>query len=363
MGGAVKGFSGSYAADDTIFLLKPVTLPTIDVAKKEAMIQSGRKHYSEMLSFEHPPAPAYMQTFYQAFAENRAKVGEDVAALAKTLADREGDEVVLVSLARAGTPIGALLRRALAKLDRKAVHYSVSIIRNRGLDAVAMGDILSCHKAENTVFVDGWTGKGAIAQELASNVAENFPSLIRAPLCVLSDLAGIADIAANNHDYVIPSAILNGIISGLVSRTILSDDVIDPGDYHGCVILDHLADQDISRWYLDEQMKDVEQNLSTARPVPWNAEIKADASRASQAFVREMSVRTGVKDRNRIKPGVGESTRALLRRMPERLFVRDPAQQDLRHLINLAAERGIIPEIDPGLLYSACAIIKTMGNE
>ena len=358
----MKGFSGSYAADDTIFLLKPVGLPTIDVAKKEAMIQSGKKHYSEMLSFEHPPAPAYMQTFYQAFAENRGKIGKDVAALAKTLADREGDEIVLVSLARAGTPIGALLRRTLARLDRKAVHYSVSIIRDRGLDAVAMGDILARHRAENVVFIDGWTGKGAIARELAKNVAENFPSLVKAPLCVLSDLAGVADIAANNCDYVIPSAILNGIISGLVSRTILSDDVIGPGDYHGCVILDHLADLDISCWYLDEQMKDVEKSLKAAQPVSWNAEIRAAALQDSQAFVQNMLVRTGVKDQNRIKPGIGESTRALLRRMPERLFVRDPGQQNLRHLINLAAERGIVPEIDPVLAYSACAIIKTMGD-
>ena len=46
------GFSGSYDASDVIFLLKPVTLEPTNVTLKEALIQSGARHYSEMLSPE-----------------------------------------------------------------------------------------------------------------------------------------------------------------------------------------------------------------------------------------------------------------------------------------------------------------------
>lgn len=355
-------FSGSYDPDDVTFLLKPVTMGFVDVAEKEAAIQSGRKHYSEMLAPEKAPPPEYMAAFREAFAANRGRVGRDIARLAKALAARDGDETVLVSLARAGTPVGVLLKRTLAALGRRAVHYSVSIIRDRGIDLVAMGAVLSGHAASDVVFVDGWTGKGAIGNELAKAVANHLPDLKRAPLCVLSDLAGVADIAAGDDDYVIPSAVLNGIISGLVSRTVLSAELIGPRDFHGCMVLDHLADMDLSRQYVDEQMEDVLALLPDAVPARWGEVERSRASRVSSAFVETMLARAGIKDRNRIKPGIGEATRALLRRVPDRLFVRTPEARDVRHLMSLAAERGIAAETDPGLPYSACAIIRTLGD-
>jgi hypothetical protein len=45
--------------------------------------------------------------------------------------------VVIASLARAGTPIGVLLLRTLRAQGVPAVHYSISIIRDRGIDRVA----------------------------------------------------------------------------------------------------------------------------------------------------------------------------------------------------------------------------------
>lgn len=358
------GFSGSYPPQDVTFLLKPVTLPPLDIAEKEAAIQSGRRHYSEMLGPEPPPPPAYMDAFHAALTTNRARVGRDVAMLAHTLAARPGREVVLISLARAGTPIGVLLRRALVALGRPAVHYSVSIIRDRGLDLVAMAHILNRHAAGDVVFVDGWTGKGAIRGELDKALSQDLPTLAqaKAPLCVLSDLAGVADIAAGCADYVIPSAILNGIISGLVSRTVLRADLIGPEDFHGCVILQDLADHDLSRWYVDTQMTDVLAHLDRVPAASWDPQTRAEARQRSQAFVAATMRATGTEDRNRVKPGIGEATRALLRRVPERLFIADPRAQDLRHLVTLAAARGLTPEHAPDSPYRACALIKSMGS-
>ncbi|MBK1664619.1 hypothetical protein CKO38_11250 [Rhodospirillum rubrum] len=357
------GFSGSYDPADVTFLLTPVVVDFVDVAAKEALIQSGRKHYSEMLAREKSPSPEYMAVFHQAFAANRDRVGRDVARLAKALAARgEGSEIVLVSLARAGTPIGVLLRRTLVALGRMAVHYSVSIIRDRGIDPLAMAAILARHDPASIVFVDGWTGKGAIGGELARAIAGDFPQLTSAPFCVLSDLAGVATLAAGDEDYVIPSAILNGIISGLISRTVLSDDLIAPGNFHGCMLLDDLADLDLSRWYVDEQMSDVRNHLPRARAADWGETDRARAAAISTAFVEVMMQRTGITDRNRVKPGIGEATRALLRRMPERLFLRDPQDGDVDHLVALASSKGIAVETLADLPYSACAIIKTLGD-
>ncbi len=355
-------FSGSYHPADVTFLLKPVTMPFIDVTQKEREIQSGRKHYSEMLAPERPPAAEYMAVFREAFATNRARVGRDVAALAKAIAARPGPETVLISLARAGTPIGVLLNRTLLRLGRQVKHYSISIIRDRGLDLVAMQTILARHPAADLVFVDGWTGKGAIGRELAHSLANHLPQLRDAPLCVLSDLAGVADLAASDEDYVVPSAILNGVISGLVSRTILSTDLISDDDYHGCVILSDLTGEDLSRWYIDQQMVDIIAALDAATAAEWSDAQRQQAAITSRSFVSEMLRRTGIEDINRVKPGIGEATRALLRRVPERLFVRQPQEQEVKHLMTLAAQKGIVAEIDPALPYRACAIIKTMGN-
>ena len=112
------GLSGSYAKDDVLFLLKPILLEPTDIEEKERAIQSGRKHYSEMISIETPPSEHYLSTFHTSFSLNRARLGRDIAALAKRLMHHHGDEIVLVSFARAGTPIGVLLRRALVVLER-----------------------------------------------------------------------------------------------------------------------------------------------------------------------------------------------------------------------------------------------------
>ncbi len=56
-------FTGSYRAEDAIFLLKPMRLDMVDVATKERLIQSGQRHYSEMLAPERAPDPQYRALF------------------------------------------------------------------------------------------------------------------------------------------------------------------------------------------------------------------------------------------------------------------------------------------------------------
>lgn len=254
-------FSGSYAADDVNFLLKPAAINFVDVHQKEVLIQSGA-HYSTMLSHEKLPSQRYLDLFWAALANNEARFSRDIATLTVSLAERFDDEIVLVSLARAGTPVGVLLHRALKRLGRDSHHYSVSIIRDKGIDFQALDFILaSGHKDRNIVFVDGWTGKGAIATELAKTIADYNASrrtAIDGRMVVIADLAGVAGMAATSDDYLIPSSILNGIVSGLVSRTVLNDELVQPGDFHACYYYEEYLNADLSRYFVDRISPQVE---------------------------------------------------------------------------------------------------------
>ncbi len=363
---AAPAFSGSYLADDVQFLLKPVDLTPTDVAEKEARIQSGAAHYSEMLSAESAPGPDYMGLYRMALAETGPRFARDVAGLARQVDTQhpEGQEIVLVSLARAGTPVGVLLRRALVALGREAPHYSVSIIRDRGIDAVALDHILERHWAESVVFVDGWTGKGAIRGELDRSVPAYAAArgvALTARLAVVADLAGVADMAATGEDYLIPSAILNAVVSGLVSRTVLNDQVVGPGDFHACVYYAELAPVDESRPFVDHLTPMVLDALSG--PIPaWGEAERAHHAQRCAGLMDTYMARYAVTDRNRLKPGIGEATRAVLRRMPERVILQDDAAGPIRHLRWLAEQAGVPVETDPALPVQALTLIRSLGR-
>lgn len=354
-------FSGSYAPEDVTFLLNPVQLDPVDIATKERLIQSGERHYSEMLSAETPPGPEYLRLFDEAFERNGARLAQDLVDLAGALAERaEGrPEVVLVSLVRAGTPIGILLRRALVRMGVKTTHYSISIIRDRGIDRAALAHIAARHDPRDAVFVDGWTGKGTITAELHATLADDplgFPPF----LAVVADPAGCADLAASDEDYLIPSGLLNSIVSGLISRSILNDDVVESGDFHACVYYEDLAPHDRSRAFVDRL---------DAMMAPLAPRLIAPGDRATRAaacgtMVADLMRDLGLKDRNRIKPGVAEATRALLRRLPDRLLIRDPMDPDVAHLVHLAGERGVaIDPLSGDHGYRAVAVIRTLGQD
>lgn len=358
----ISAFSGSYDPRDVTFLLNPVTMAATNIAEKEAAIQSGRRHYSEMIAPEAIPDPAYLALYRSALARNGGRLAQDVASLAALLAQRSpGREVVLVSLARAGTPIGVLLARTLRAWGHSAVHYSISIIRDRGIDPVALAHIAARHDPRDAVFVDGWTGKGAIACELRASLIGS-PHGFAGYLAVIADPAGQADFAATDDDYLIASGLLNGIVSGLVSRSILNDRVVGPGDFHACVTYPQHAHADLSRAFVDT----VGPMAAAARPhaITGHAGRREDLARECEHLLETLLARTGTADRNRIKPGIAEATRALLRRMPERLLVRDPNDEDVAHLIHLAAGHGIpVEPLGQACHYRAVAIIRSLGND
>ena len=57
-----------------------------------------------------------------------------------------------------------------------------------------------------------------------------------------------------------------------------------------------------------------------------------------------------------------ESYLELLRRLPERVLVQDPANPAVHHLLALAAEKAVPVEQDPDLPYAAASLIRSLAD-
>ena len=177
-------------------------------------------------------------------------------------------------------------------------------------------------------------------------------------LFVLADLAGTAACAASASDYLIPSSILNATVSGLVSRSVLND-AIGPDDFHGCVYYAQFEQHDQSRDFADGLVADAMAiAASSGIPLAEASDAPAMAAR-SQAYMAAAQQEYGISDINLIKPGIGEATRVLLRRVPERLIVRETNAPDVAHLLLLAQEKAIPVIVEPALPYQAVALIRS----
>ncbi len=357
---------GSYAADEVSWLLKNLSNVDLeaDVAERERKIQAGKAHYAESLPIEYQPDESYRSLFDEVLAESAERLALAVATVSELVVAERGDDVVLVSLARAGTPVGILMRRWLRarRPDLEVPHYAVSIVRDRGIDTVALDYLAEHHDPSSVVFVDGWTGKGAITRELTEALeayhAAGGPRFDD-ELVVLADPGHCVRTYGTRDDFLIASACLNSTVSGLISRTVLNDTLIGPGDFHGAKFYRELAGDDVSARLLDT----VSGAFGAIRDrVP--AEVAA--IRASDrtptwtgwASVEQVREQYGISSVNFVKPGVGETTRVLLRRVPWRVLVREADAPEHAHIRMLAAARGVPVEVVADLAYSCMGLIK-----
>lgn len=354
---------GSYAPEDCLFLLKPLNMQYHTVAHKEALIQSGAMHYSEMIHKEQAPSAVYVNLFEQMLTRYKKRLAEELINLAaKIHHHRPEGHIAILSLARAGTPIGVLLNRALKKIfNRHSTHYSISIVRDRGIDTNALQYVLAHnHQDQDIAFVDGWTAKGVITRELHQAVAKfnaEYNRQVSKELYVVSDIGGTADHCATTDDYTIPSALLNATISGLISRSVLNDQITE-NDFHGCVRYDFLKPHDKSQWFVDQ----VFQAMRVAHEQGFTPQITTDniIERRQHAnnFLKSVQSQYHVSDINRVKPGIAEATRVLLRRVPDRLLLQRLGNADTLHLEQLAKEKNVPIIETPNMPFGACSLIK-----
>lgn len=354
-------FTGSYGTEDVAFLLNPVDLPDTPVHLKETLIQSGQQHYSQLLTHEALPPDDYVELFRRALDSNQDKLAQHLLVLARAICRTRPQGITLVSLARAGTPIGVLLKHILARyFARDAAHYSISILRDVGIDANALRYIAQNHPAESVVFVDGWTGKGVIARQLCASLQAFAKSdgIVLAPeLYVLTDLCGYAAVAASCEDYLIPSCILNATVSGLISRTVYRPDQAQPGDFHSCLYYAQFAGYDLSAYFVNTVLAAVENVWQRGADLPHTPPDPAQLQAVSAHCLAQLSARYHIRHANSIKPGIGEATRVLLRREARALLLQDDNAEATQHLRWLAAAKAIPITVIPDLPYRAVALI------
>ena len=150
-----------------------------------------------------------------------------------------------------------------------------------------------------------------------------------------------------------------------MSRTFLRDDIIGPDDFHGAVYYGELADSDLSYEFIDaiERCFEIESALAE------NGQTQELSDRTVVSGhgideVRELAKVFDVDDINLIKPGIGETTRVLLRRVPWKVLIDERYRQnpELGHIVRLAAEKNVPIEYYPLKHYKCCGMIRKLAE-
>jgi len=354
---------GSYKKEDVSWLLKDLSNVELEAPteEREEAIQSGGAHYAESLPVEYVPTVEYQQLFFDSLDQNKTKLAEAIGLVSEQVFALRNANPVLVSLARAGTPVGVLMKRYLESAYKHEVpHYAVSIVRGKGIDYNALKYIAANHNPADVVFVDGWTGKGAITKELRDALNEfesNTGIHFDAELAVLADPGSCVSIYGTRDDYLIPSACLNSTVSGLISRTVLNEAFVGEHDYHGAKFYREFAGNDVSQQFIDTIVDELSEELFEKSRLALLAHTVTEPDWSGWKMVEQVSEEYGINNVNLVKPGVGETTRVLLRRVPWRILVRPQDKASLRHILLLAEQRGVEVEEREDLPYACIGLI------
>ncbi len=347
----------TYLKNDVTILLKDITglVQPMSTKDRETLIQNGT-HYCEMLPIEYEPSEKYLEIYDIALNRYSQQTADAVASVSELIWKEKGQDAVLVSLARAGTPIGILIKRYIAKkYNINLSHYTISIIRGKGIDKNAMKYILERHNPEKIQFIDGWTGKGAIQRQLDEAIID-FTG-VSSDLAVLSDPACITKKCGTHEDFLIASSCLNSTVSGLLSRTFLRSDIIGSYDFHGAAFYSELKEKDLTYQFIDTIEDHFKFDDSVAKYI---SNCKPNSG-IDEVF--EIGKNFGINDINLIKPSIGEATRVLLRRLPWKLLVHSLNDDEhLGHLYQLAKEKGVEVIEYPLKNYKACGLIRSISD-
>lgn len=350
----------SYRVDDVILLLKDVTgmIKEQPAKEREVAIQNG-KHYCEMMPLEELPTVEYYRLYNMALDRYAIETAKAVKILSEKIVIAHGSNkpIVLVSLARAGLPIGVLVKRYIQyKCDLEVAHYGISIIRGKGIDHNAMKFLLDSYEPEQLQFIDGWTGKGAILGTLKEEL-RNYKGVSQ-DLGVLADPAGICNLYGTREDFLIASSLLNSIVNGLISRTILRDDLIGAADLHGAVYYEKFKDADETYNFIEAIERCMDYSDVYEKDL-----LSSSVQKSGFAEAQRIASEFGIDDITMVKPSIGECTRVLLRRVPWKILVKDLNDDEhIGHIKRLAKEKGVEVVEYPLHNYRAVGLIKNKSN-
>ena len=345
----IQNVQTSYSLSDIRLLIGAAPAPTVNLGEKEARIAAGES-YGHFLTPEAAPTDLQVATYHSTLHRSGLVIASALLGLAAQLEARAaGGPITLVSLARAGFPVGIVLHRLLKRRGLNSAHFGVSIVRGVGLDLRALEQVLAERPASSIVFIDGWTGKGSVLDTLRTSLTGH---TVRPIFAALYDPAGVADIVGSHDDLLLPHAALNATVSGLLSRSFLVGEDhtahLHAAQLHAAQYLSHLEAHDLSTEYVDA----LDALCADAAPLPAPSACPYNPA----ALALEIAQEYGCTDPHRAKPGIGEATRVFLRRRPTALIVR-VSTPDTFHLETLARAGGIPIHTEAALPYAAMSLI------
>lgn len=320
----------SYKPEQVTFLLSKYHGDLLSVLEKESKLRTGA-YYGDMLSKEEKPEDEYTAIFDNILDINAAKIAPYFLHLSEMINKARPNDLTLVSLARAGTPVGVIITEILrSKFNREVNHYSVSAIHKYGVDSYAMKYLLENHTPESLTFLDGWVSQGRITKTLVDTLKDQ-PDIDPSLFCI-SDPSGIQNAIATREDILLPSAILNATVSGLLSRTVNNND-----GYHYAASYEDQLDVDRSQIFVERVVTEA---------------LKLDKANIGELLDHKIQRPLALKQitdwcekynttPDNVKAGIGEVSRSLLRRDPRFVMVDSDSIDQADHMFYLAKKRNI----------------------
>lgn len=338
----------SYNKEDVTLLIKDLTgkVEAVSLKERDRLVAEGAFERSIMIK-EYPASNEYLTVSWSIGNQYLGNVAYMVKVVAERIFRDKGNGLVLVSIIRAGIPVGILIKRYLKlKYGVDIPHYGVSLVK--GLDPNAMKYILERHPADSIQFIDGWTGKGTVTDELVES-AKQYKG-VDASLAVLCDPIHVAKYAGCYEDKAVTSAPFNACCTGLVSITIFNTEQVGENDFHGAVYLEELEPIDKSQEFINEVCSRFD-----ISPLP---ETVMDEKAKERIYeVSSVSEEIGVPLKF-LNPGINEAARAILRRDLDRLLVSDRYDKEVEVIVLLAKMKGVKVEEYPLNYYKAISVAK-----
>ena len=334
----------TFKSEDVEFLLTDMTgkIEPITLEEKKKRVEQGEYDRS-ILTKEFPVTKEYLDICLEWTPIYAKQTAIAVGNLAEQLYKIKNKNLVLVSILRAGTNVGILVKRYLKnKYKINIPHYSMSLIKE--LDSNSMNYLLSKHRPEDIQFIDGWTGKGTVTKQLLAS-AKKYEG-VDSSLAVLSDSINIAKYCGIREDIAIPQSPFNACITGLVSMPIHNNPFVGEKNFDGAIYLEDLEKIDKSQEYIDLIEKNFDYQCSADN---YNDDI------VEVAEINEICENYNI-SLKALNPGINEAARAILRRNVSKLLVKDKKDFQVLQISKLAELKNIEIEEYSFKYYKAATI-------
>jgi PELOTA RNA binding domain/Phosphoribosyl transferase (PRTase) len=152
----------------------------------------------------------------------------------------------------------------------------------------------------------------------------------------------------------VPNACLNATVAGLVSRTVVTPELVGPDDFHGAKYYPDMGDHDLFVRFLDRVSREFP---AERHQVEAHHYQRYDSGRGpsfiGECHAQSLAAEYGLNDINLVKAGVSETVRTLLHRITQRVIIRPDAGCDVEDVRRLAARRSV-PVVERSDPHYAC---------